>query len=49
MQTAVKCVAVLVSPQRYRGHLMNAEDNMNCHLSNCTKTAKDGRVTTLAK
>jgi len=32
----------------YRGKLDEAEDNMNVHLSNCTKTAKDGRVTTLA-
>uniref|UniRef100_A0A7S3B4W5 Small nuclear ribonucleoprotein Sm D3 n=1 Tax=Haptolina ericina TaxID=156174 RepID=A0A7S3B4W5_9EUKA len=32
----------------FRGKLDEAEDNMNCHLSNCTKTAKDGRVNTLA-
>ena len=33
----------------FRGKLDEAEDNMNVHLSNCTKTAKDGRVTTLSK
>ena len=33
----------------FRGKLDEAEDNMNVHLSNATKTAKDGRVSTLAK
>ena len=33
----------------FRGKLDEAEDNMNVHLSNCTKTAKDGRVSTLSK
>lgn len=32
----------------FRGKLDEAEDNMNIHLSNCTKTGKDGRVTTLS-
>ena len=32
----------------FRGKLDEAEDNMNLHISNCTKTAKDGRVSTLA-
>ena len=32
----------------FRGKLDEAEDNMNVHLSNCTKTAKDGKVSTLA-
>ena len=32
----------------FRGKLDEAEDNMNVHLSNCTKTAKDGKVTTLS-
>ena len=32
----------------FRGKLDEAEDNMNIHLSNCTKTSKDGRVTTLS-
>ena len=33
----------------FRGKLDEAEDNMNVHLSNCTKTMKDGRVNVLAK
>jgi small nuclear ribonucleoprotein D3 len=33
----------------YRGKLDEAEDNMNVHLSNCTKTMKDGRVQMLSK
>ena len=32
----------------FRGKLDEAEDNMNVHISNCTKTAKDGRVSTLS-
>ena len=31
----------------FRGKLDEAEDNMNVHLSNCTKTSRDGRVSTL--
>jgi len=38
----------LKNGETYRGKLDEAEDNMNCHLSNCTKTAKDGKVTTLS-
>ena len=38
----------LKNGETYRGKLDEAEDNMNCHLSNCTKTGRDGRVTTLA-
>eukprot|EP00965_Chrysotila_dentata_P238547 6202577-Pleurochrysis_carterae.AAC.5 len=33
----------------YRGKLDEAEDNMNVHLSNVTKTMKDGRVNVLSK
>jgi small nuclear ribonucleoprotein D3 len=33
----------------FRGKLDEAEDNMNVHLSNCTKTMKDGRVQMLSK
>mmetsp|Transcript_26330 Transcript_26330/g.52869 ORF Transcript_26330/g.52869 Transcript_26330/m.52869 type:complete len:138 (-) Transcript_26330:388-801(-) len=32
----------------FRGKLDEAEDNMNVHLSNATKTAKDGRISTLS-
>lgn len=31
----------------YRGKLIEAEDNMNCQLTNCTVTARDGRVSQL--
>ena len=39
----------LKNGETYRGKLDEAEDNMNCHLSNCTKTGRDGKVTTLSK
>ena len=29
----------------YRGYLDEAEDNMNCHLTEVTLTARDGNVT----
>ena len=32
----------------FRGKLDEAEDNMNIHLSNCTKTGRDGHVSTLS-
>ncbi|XP_001639527.2 small nuclear ribonucleoprotein Sm D3 [Nematostella vectensis] len=31
----------------YRGKLIEAEDNMNCQMSNITVTARDGRVSQL--
>jgi len=31
----------------YRGKLVEAEDNMNCQMSNITVTARDGRVSQL--
>ena len=31
----------------YRGTLKEAEDTMNCYLSNVTMTARDGRVSKL--
>jgi len=31
----------------YRGKLVEAEDNMNCQMSNTTVTARDGRVSQL--
>jgi small nuclear ribonucleoprotein D3 len=37
----------LKSGEVYRGHLAEAEDNMNCQLKNVTLTAKDGKVTAL--
>ncbi|KAJ1636574.1 hypothetical protein T492DRAFT_835271 [Pavlovales sp. CCMP2436] len=38
----------LKSGEIFRGKLDEAEDNMNCQLSAVTRTAKDGKVTTLA-
>jgi small nuclear ribonucleoprotein D3 len=32
----------------FRGKLEEAEDNMNCQMSHVTRTAKDGKVTTLS-
>jgi len=37
----------LKSGEVFRGHLVEAEDNMNCQLSNISYTARDGRVSTL--
>mmetsp|Transcript_87455 Transcript_87455/g.199870 ORF Transcript_87455/g.199870 Transcript_87455/m.199870 type:complete len:115 (-) Transcript_87455:164-508(-) len=33
--------------EMYRGHLMNAEDNMNVMLEGVTATGKDGRIMNL--
>jgi small nuclear ribonucleoprotein D3 len=33
--------------QMYRGMLVEAEDNMNCSLSNVTMTGRDGAISTL--
>jgi len=38
----------LKSGEVFRGKLDEAEDNMNCQMSNVTRTAKDGKVTTLS-
>jgi len=38
----------LKSGEVYRGKLDEAEDNMNCQMSSVTRTAKDGKVTTLS-
>ena len=37
----------LRSGEVYRGHLVESEDNMNCHMKNVTLTSKDGRITAL--
>lgn len=31
----------------YRGHLVEAEDNMNCQMANITVTSRDGRISQL--
>ena len=33
----------------YRGYLDEAEDNMNCHMTDITVTAKDGKVSHLKR
>ena len=37
----------LKSGEVYRGQLVQAEDNMNCQMSNITYTARDGSKSTL--
>lgn len=37
----------ITSGQVYRGHLLEAEDNMNVQLKDITVTARDGRVSHL--
>ncbi|KAJ1496461.1 hypothetical protein T484DRAFT_1923541 [Baffinella frigidus] len=37
----------LKSGELYRGTLMEAEDNMNCSMSNVTMTGRDGSISTL--
>lgn len=37
----------LKSGEMYRGKLVEAEDNMNCRMSDITFTARDGRVSQL--
>jgi small nuclear ribonucleoprotein D3 len=39
--------AQLMSGEMYRGKLVEAEDNMNCQLTDIMYTARDGRVTQL--
>ncbi len=36
-----------MSGEMYRGKLVEAEDNMNCQLTDIVYTARDGRVTQL--
>ena len=35
------------SGELYRGKLVSAEDNMNCHMQEVSHTARDGKVTSL--
>jgi len=37
----------LKSGELYRGKLVIAEDNMNCHMKEVSHTARDGKVTSL--
>lgn len=40
-------VCLTFTGEVYRGKLVEAEDNMNCHMSEITVTFRDGRVTQL--
>lgn len=35
----------IVNGEVYRGKLVEAEDNMNCHMTSCTVTHRDGQIT----
>ena len=39
-----KVTVELKNGEVYRGTLLSAEDNMNCHLSKVTMTQRDGQV-----
>ena len=50
--TARKCLVlsvltVAMHVQLYRGVLQEAEDNMNCSMTNVTMTGRDGAISTL--
>lgn len=40
-------VVELTNGEKYRGHLVKSEDNMNCHLINVTMKARDGKLSKL--
>ena len=40
-------IVELTNGEKYRGHLVRAEDNMNCQLSNVTMRARDGKLSKL--
>ena len=40
-------IVELTNGEKYRGHLVRAEDNMNCQLSNVTMRAHDGKLSKL--
>ena len=37
----------LTNGEKYRGHLVKSEDNMNCYLSSVTMRARDGKLSKL--
>ena len=37
----------LTNGEKYRGHLVRAEDNMNCQLTSVTMRARDGKLSKL--
>lgn len=40
-------LTVAMHVQLYRGVLQEAEDNMNCSMTNVTMTGRDGAISTL--
>ena len=40
-------VIELTNGEKYRGHLVRAEDNMNCQLTHVTMKARDGKLSKL--
>ena len=40
-------IVELTNGEKYRGHLVKSEDNMNCHLTNVTMRARDGKLSKL--
>lgn len=40
-------IVELTNGEKYRGHLVRAEDNMNCQLTNVTMRARDGKLSKL--
>ena len=40
-------VIELTNGEKYRGHLVRAEDNMNCQLASVTMRARDGKLSKL--
>lgn len=40
-------IVELTNGEKYRGHLVESEDNMNCHLTNVTMRARDGKLSKL--
>ena len=42
-------IVELTNGEKYRGHLVKSEDNMNCQLTSVTMRARDGKLRTLFK
>ena len=40
-------IVELTNGEKYRGHLVKSEDNMNCQLTSVTMRARDGKLSKL--
>ena len=40
-------IVELTNGEKYRGHLVRSEDNMNCQLTSVTMRARDGKLSKL--